>query len=60
MMLCYDDIMMTLTLSRFVAIAVASLVNPIFNTFEKYARITPDIKKWIKSIATGARDSTCN
>ena len=49
---------MTLTMFRFAAIAVASQIG--VNTFELYARITPDIKKWIKSIATGARDSTCN
>ena len=47
-------------LFRFVAIGVTSVNggNPR-DRFELYARITPEIKKWIKGIATDARDSTC-
>ena len=53
-------IMFNYQLFRFVAIGVASQNsgNPR-DLFELYARITPEIKKWIKGIATDARDSTC-
>ena len=51
---------MNVQLFRFVAIGVASQNGGnLRDTFELYARINPEIKKWIKSIATDARDSTC-
>ena len=51
---------MNVQLFRFVAIGVTSLNGGnLRDTFELYARITPEIKKWIKGIATDARDSTC-
>ena len=60
----FTALVLFLQILRFAAIGVTSANggSDIVETrkyFEKYATITPDIKEWIRSIATHAQDSTC-
>ena len=48
---------------RYAAIGVSSFGNTK-NTIENrvpdvYAKVTPDVKKWIQGIATNTQDSNC-
>ena len=50
---------------RYTAIGVASFIHGRrnedfqFEAADVFSRITIDVKKWIKGIATGAQDSNC-